>query len=69
LLSKKSTIVNVCKEIPMRLLNFAAMTAFVDLAMTGQAFATQTPIPEPASLTLLAIGAGGVLLAKLRRRK
>lgn len=53
----------------MRLLNFAAMTAFVDLAMTGQAFATQTPIPEPASLTLLAIGAGGVLLAKLRRRK
>ena len=53
----------------MRLLNFVAMTAFAGLAMTGQAFATQTPIPEPASLTLLAIGAGGVVLAKLRRRK
>ena len=52
----------------MRLLNFVTMTAFAGLAMTGQAFAN-TSVPEPASLALLAVGAGGVVLAKLRRRK
>jgi hypothetical protein len=40
--------------------------------MTGPAFAgfTSTQIPEPASLGLIAVGAGGVaLLRTLRRRK
>lgn len=55
----------------MRISNIAIIAAMAVIAMTGQAFAAPPPIsvPEPASLALLAIGAGGVILAKLRRRK
>ena len=37
----------------------------------GTAFAGQvtTPIPEPASMALLAVGAGALAVYRLRRRK
>ncbi len=55
----------------MRISNIAIISAMAVIAMTAQAFAAVDPIsvPEPASMALLAIGAGGVILAKLRRRK
>jgi len=54
----------------MRLVDLVASAALAILAMTGTAFAAPPiDVPEPASLALLAIGAGGVILAKLRRRK
>jgi len=52
-----------------KVVHFCSMIGLMGLAMTSQAFAGTQPIPEPASMTLLAIGAGGVVLAKLRRRK
>ncbi len=54
----------------MRLVDLVASAALAVVAMTGAAYAdTSQAVPEPASLALLAIGAGGVILAKLRRRK
>ena len=55
----------------MKFFGIAATAALTLMAMTGQAFAFEPPVnvPEPASMALLAIGAGGVILAKLRRRK
>lgn len=52
----------------MRISNIAIIAAMAVIAMTAQAFAAVS-VPEPASMALLAIGAGGVILAKLRRRK
>ena len=53
----------------IKTVKFCSMIGLMGLAMTTQAFAGTLPVPEPASLTLLAVGAGGVVLAKLRRRK
>ena len=54
----------------MKFIGVTAAAALAILAMTGTAFAAPPiDVPEPASLALLAIGAGGVILAKLRRRK
>lgn len=53
----------------MKFLTRAASAALAVIAMTGPAFAASVSVPEPASMALLAIGAGGVILAKLRRRK
>ena len=55
----------------MKFFGVAATAALTFMAMTGQAFAFEPPVnvPEPASLAPLAFGAGGIVLAKLRRRK
>ena len=56
----------------MRTLELALTVLIGGILMTGTAFAgvTQVQIPEPASLGLIAVGAGGVaLLRRLRRRK
>ena len=54
----------------MRIFNSMIVATIAVLVLTEQAFAGQTiEVPEPASMTLLAIGAGGIVLAKLRRRK
>ena len=54
----------------MRLINLITSAALALVATTGSAFANNPiNVPEPASLALLAIGAGGVILAKLRPRK
>ncbi|MBC7636403.1 MAG: PEP-CTERM sorting domain-containing protein [Acetobacteraceae bacterium] len=54
----------------MRISNIAIIAAMAVIAMTGHAFAAVTvSVPEPASMALLAIGVGGVILTKLRRRK
>ena len=56
----------------MRLLQLAFIT-LAGLGLTGGAALADTIVPsapEPASMTLLAVGVGGVALArKLRRRK
>jgi PEP-CTERM motif len=44
-----------------------AVTVLVGLS--GSAFAGVSPVPEPASLTLLAVGFGGVAAVKYFRRK
>ena len=54
----------------MKFIGVSAAAALAIFAMTGTAFANQpNDVPEPASMALLAIGAGGVILARLRRRK
>jgi hypothetical protein len=53
----------------MRISNIAIVATMALVALIGNAWAAQVSVPEPASMALLAIGAGGVLLAKFRRRK
>jgi hypothetical protein len=50
---------------------FLGQTALVLLGLTGAAHAggTLPPLPEPASITLLAVGAGAIALVKFRKRK
>ena len=59
------------QEGKMRISNIAIIATMAVIAMTAQAFAGAAPVsvPEPASMALLAIGVGGVIVAKLRRRK
>jgi len=53
----------------MRIFNVAIVATIAVLVLTDQAFAGQAiEVPEPASFALLAIGAGGVVLARLRRK-
>jgi hypothetical protein len=54
----------------MRISNIAIVATMALVALIGNAWAAPpVSVPEPASMALLAIGAGGVLLAKFRRRK
>ena len=39
------------------------------IGLSGNAFAGVAPVPEPASLTLLAVGFGGVAAIRYLRRK
>ena len=39
------------------------------VGLSGSAFAGVAPVPEPATLGLLAVGFGGVAVAKYFRRK
>jgi hypothetical protein len=39
------------------------------VGLSASAFAGLTPVPEPTSLALLAVGFGGVAVAKYFRRK
>jgi PEP-CTERM motif len=45
------------------------MAVSVLMGLSGSAFAGVAPVPEPASLTLLAVGFGGVAAVKYFRRK
>lgn len=54
----------------MNLFRVAAYFMLSLCALASAAFAAQVAAPEPATLTLLAVGAGGVAVArKLRNRK
>lgn len=49
-----------------RILSLAAVVGAISLpALAG----TPTVLPEPATLSLLAVGAGALAIAKFRRRK
>jgi hypothetical protein len=50
----------------MRILALAAVLAVLT---ASEAWAGQVQVPEPATLTMLALTIGGVGLLKLRRRK
>ncbi len=53
-------------------LSIAATALMVLTGMSGNAFAglsPPTPVPEPATLTLLAIGFGGAAAVKYFKRK
>ena len=50
-------------------IDVAVVAAFVLSALTGAAFAAATPIPEPASIGLLAVGVGAAAWVKFRRRR
>lgn len=58
-------------EIIMRSISFFALaTAAVLIGMSGSALAqVAVRVPEPASLSLLAIGIGGAAVAKFIKRK
>ena len=51
-------------------IDLAVTAAWVVCGLTGTAFATVTaPIPEPASIGLLAVGVAAAAWVKFRRRK
>ena len=45
------------------------LAVIVLLGLTGAAYAGIVLVPEPASMTLLAVGAGVVAIVKFRKRK
>jgi PEP-CTERM motif-containing protein len=53
----------------MRIIETALLTTFAFLASAGAAFAGAIPVPEPASLAVLATGVGALAVVKLLRRK
>ena len=54
----------------MMIIRLATSFGFIQCLFAGAAFASPAPIPEPASMVLLAVGAGGVAAVRaLRRRK
>ncbi len=54
-----------------RVISLLGLALVVLVGIAGAAYAgTVAPkVPEPASMTLLAVGAGAVALAKFRKRK
>jgi hypothetical protein len=54
-----------------RVVRLGLVAASAYLAVMAPAFAgiCGIPVPEPATLTLFAVGAGAVALVKFRRRK
>ena len=53
----------------MRLLALVSALVVLTASQAWAGNAVPPPIPEPASLGLLAIGMGGVALARFRRRR